>query len=456
MRILLFLLFASTTLVGQTNDQDPKYTVAQLREDFTFFRIKMETKHPNFYLYTSKEVLDKKLDELYSSITKPMTGTEFYRHIASIQQYIKDGHNYLLPGKDQLNFYANNARYFPLDFVLFDSKLFVTKNLSRDSSIMIGDEICTINGENALAIFNRMVEYQVRDGINLQYPKYITQTFFRSYYGFFFGFKDFYEAELKNLSGVKRVVKIEGVPFKEIKNKRDSSPPLRYDRTQFSKGVFWEFNPGKNYTLLTIKTWNNDLLKSDYRQHFKKEIKTFLLELKKNNPGNLIIDLRGNQGGDGKNGILLLKHLLPHSFRYFYSVKKLNSHHKLKNTSRNLTKEHKPSDYIFQGQVYVLTNGGSFSNSGIFSSLIKIHKRGKIIGEETGGNGVILTGGDNNYEFPNTKINLFKATDQMIVSNQIKNTGEGVKPDIEIKPDLNSILNNEDLVLKKAIELCKK
>jgi C-terminal processing protease CtpA/Prc len=101
----------------------------------------------------------------------------------------------------------------------------------------------------------------------------------------------------------------------------------------------------------------------------------------------------------------------------------------------------------------VLTNGGSFSNSGIFAAVIQNKKRGKIIGSETGGNAVLLTGGAGYYALPHTQINMLKATHQMAITDPITNIGAGVQPDIEINPELNDILQNNDVVLKKVISL---
>lgn len=454
MRQTILFLVISVKLFGQTNLPDQIFTVLQLQEDFRFMRNKLETKNPNLYLYNDKKTLDQKFDELYSGIDKPMTATAFYKHISEIQPIIKDGHNYILPSKELQNYFLTNELYFPLNFVVYEQKLIVTQNLSSDNSINSGDEIVSINGKNALELFNEMVNLQVRDGYNLQYPKFITQSFFRSYYGFFFGFCPHYVLEIKTeKSGLKKF-KINALPIAEIKKNRITKYPLRYDRTSFDKGIFWETNIEKNYTLLSIKSWDNKSLKAEYKQNFKKEIKTFISELEKSNPKNLIIDIRGNQGGAYSNGIFLLKHLFNHSFHYYYSTECLNNNGKLKNCLPFATTEKYPKKYVYSGNIFVLVNGGSFSNSGIFSSLIQLYKRGKIVGEETGGNAVTLTGGEGNYILPNTKINFLKATIKMVVTDKIKNTGHGVTPDIIIEPTLEQILNNDDITLKETIKLC--
>lgn len=449
---LLILLYLTVN-----SQQAPKqFTIDQLREDLLFLRHKMETKNVNLYLYTAKKTIDSVFDALYTGINRPMSATEFYFHISALQPYVKDGHNYLLPSQALQKQYAEQALYFPLNFIEYGGKIYITQNFSENSNLQTGDEILTINGQKAMDIFNQLVAHQVRDGDDLLYPKYISQTYFRSYYGFLFGFPPVYKLELMKAGAKKTEVSINALPLAQIKQKRKSLPNPRYDRTNFDSAISWQMNKEQPYALLQIRTWSNDILRSDYRERFKTSIDAFVEALKAGNPQNLIIDLRGNQGGDGGNGIYLLRYLLDTPFTYFYSVKAYNNNMQLRDAAPALTKTNYPMDYVFKGRLYVLTDGGSFSNSAIFASLIQFYKRGKIVGGETGGNGVVLSGGAGYFEAPNTAVNLLKVTNQMITGNGQINREGSVKPDIAIQPGLQEILNNDDVVLKKLVDMIER
>jgi hypothetical protein len=452
-RHFYLLLLICSTLKGQTAVQEPVFTTEQLQEDFLFLRKKLEHNHPNLYLYNTPKVVDAMFDNMYEGIDRAMTGTEFYRYITAMQPTIQDGHNYLLPSAKIQAFHAEHSLYFPLNFTVFNEKLYITQNFSTDTTLQIGDEIAAIDDESAISVFRFLVNHQVRDGHNLSYPQWISQTYFRSYYGFLFGFKAQYKLQIKTSTGTIRTLQIDALPLPTILKKRKATTPLRYDRIDYEKGVYWEMNKDQNYALLTLKTWSNDLMKTEYYQDFKEEINDFIQVLQESSAQNLIIDLRGNQGGDGPNGIHLLRYLLTNRFNYFFSVKKLNRKGKLKNTAPLLTATYKRRPYVFRGDIYVLTNGGSFSNSGIFAAVIQNKKRGKIVGTETGGNAVLLTGGERYYVLPHTQINVLKATHQMAITDPVTNTGAGVQPDIVIQPELNDILQNNDIVLKKVIAL---
>ncbi len=273
---------------------------------------------------------------------------------------------------------------------------------------------------------------------------------------FLFGFPELYKVEIIKADGTKISTAVNALKFAALRQKRQSVISPRYDRINFDTAISWQINKAGNYALLNIRTWSNSILKSDYNQSFKPAINRFIEEIKANEPQNLIIDLRGNQSGEGGNGIYLLRYLLDKPFNYFYSAKAYSKSMQLKNAASLLTKTYYPMDYIFKGNVYVLTNGGSFSNSAIFASLIQTLKRGKTAGGETGGNGVVLSGGAGYFVTPHTAINLLKVTNQMITTNSIVNSGKGVKPDIAIQPTLQQILSNDDVVLKQIITIIER
>lgn len=436
----------------QNTITDNTLTINQLQEDFLFFRNKLEQKHPNLYEYSTKKTLDSLFDSMYARIDKPMSCTAFYRYLCSVQTTIKDGHNYLLPSTENQALYSSKATYFPLNFVIFDKKAIVTQNFSNEKNISIGDEIVEFEGKKMEHLLQEMIDKQVRDGYNLHYPTWITQNYFRSYYGFSFGFKPFYALKIKQKNGEVIDFNIQGLVLSTIRQRRIAAP-RRFDSNNFTKAIFWNIEKEKKYAVLNIKSWSKPILKSDYHQKFKPAIDSFFKEIQNIDIQHIIIDLRNNQGGDGEYGIYLLRYLLAEPFRYNHSVETYNKKHKLKIAAPLLTKTYKPFRTVFKGKIYILTNGGSFSNSSIFSNLIQIHQRGKIIGTETGGNGQLLTGGAGYYILPHSHFNLLKATHKMTISPSLKNTGRGVMPDILIEPTLEDILNNRDKTLEETIKI---
>ncbi len=444
--IAIIILTKTTFCIAQQTIDNVVYSKIQLQEDFGQLRKYLETKHPNLYLYTSKPTMDSVFNSLIVNI-EPMTATQFYYYINSIQPFIKDGHTYLYPSEELTNYNAKNALYLPFDVRWINYKLYIVQNFTNNKDIKIGDALISINGKKAIDIFTDMCNHQVRDGNNISYAEWINQYFFRSYLCNYFGYEPTYKVEYIS-DNENKIAEVNGLKLDSIINIRNSMSYKLFDYNIYKSGINYEF---KNSTaLLNIRTWDNNDYKKKYHQNFKKEVHKFYSELSKNRIENLIIDLRNNQGGSYTNGIYLLKYLLQKPFNYFYSFKVLNRKGELKNTieSSYATRKVNPHKNSFKGKIYVITNGGSFSNSGIFSSIIKATDRGTLVGTETGGSGVVLTGGgDKTYYLTNTKIGYSNTIIEMKVLN-IDNKGTGVKPNVELKPTIQDYMTNTDVVLK--------
>ena len=454
--ILLFLL----TIRLQAQEPiapDRIFSPEQLKADIHYLRNKLETREPNLWLYTSRSVMNQYFDSLESSVTVPMTGRDFYNHISSLASLIKDGHTLILPDKAITDYYRQHVSFFPFEIVTEADRIFIVMNFSADTSISPGTEILSVNGLSSHSVTDRLMKRMVRDGYNEAYPRWILNNYFRSYYGFSLGFPDSFQLQLRSPGGLISTKTIAAVPYHELNARKTDRYPAIAARANNEKGISYSFDSVKQVAYLKILSWHNNILKKQYHQHFRKEIRQFINSLEKSNSKNLVIDLRDNQGGNGENGIYLLQRLLDKPFTYFRSIKKrkgsLQDTARLVNSMKRLTRTWQPARYTFNGKVFVLTNGGSFSNSGIFASVIQEQKRGLIAGTETGGNNVILSGGENYCILPNSRVHVFKATHQMIIATEKKNTGRGVIPDIAIQPTLQDQLQHKDVILETVLGL---
>ena len=86
--ILSFFLLTGSISAQSIREQEPVFSVEQLKSDLQYLRKNIEEKHPNLYLYTEKNELDFAFDSLLNGITKPLTVLEFYKHITFISYRI--------------------------------------------------------------------------------------------------------------------------------------------------------------------------------------------------------------------------------------------------------------------------------------------------------------------------------------------------------------------------------
>ena len=109
------------------------------------------------------------------------------------------------------------------------------------------------------------------------------------------------------------------------------------------------------------------------------------------------------------------------------------------------SKEKPNSENYFDGKVYVLINGGSFSAACIISSKLKENPEITFVGEETGGafNGTVA-GRTSSYELPNSKLKTRLWIMDIAATNKTDEIGRGIFPDKEIIPTKDDLLSGAD------------
>jgi C-terminal processing protease CtpA/Prc len=110
----------------------------------------------------------------------------------------------------------------------------------------------------------------------------------------------------------------------------------------------------------------------------------------------------------------------------------------------------------FDGNVYILTNGLTFSASSLFCSDLKGQKNIKLVGEETGGgwygnSGIMIP----NITLPHTKLKVRLPVFRLVQYQHIPFKGTGVIPDIYVGPNWRDILNGVDTKMEVVKELTK-
>ncbi|MES1222737.1 MAG: S41 family peptidase [Bacteroidota bacterium] len=438
---LLFFPFLLCNLYAfcQQGNFDPaqRFTVEQLRSDLSFLKTKLERKHPNLYLYTPKASFNIFFDSLYRSITAPLIAQEFYHHISVLNSVIKDGHTMFLPGEKLTAYYNQHEKFLPFFFFVSSNRLYIRMNCSGDPALKEGTEISSINGVSTADLLSQLVSRQIRDGYSNTYPEWLLTNYFAAYYGFSFGHPQQYSIGYKNNSAEK-LVTINALAKDSIAYYKKLRYPAKAIPSAEGRGVFIDISQPSNTAILTIKSFNDDILKVLYHQDFKSSISNAFDTLRKSAVANLIIDLRDNQGGDFKPGMILLSYLLNQPVDFLPGSSQ----------SKTIT----PRKDAYNGKLYLLVNGGSFSNSGIVSSYLELTKRAVFIGEETAGGHIIISGEPRDFILPNTRIIAEISTRQFRIQQQ-GNDGRGIIPQYQVIPTIDDIINDRDPVKTFAFNL---
>ncbi|MBP0903595.1 S41 family peptidase [Mariniflexile gromovii] len=509
--IVLMLLMSCGSIKKYNEHITQLHSVEDLRRDVDKVYKQLQQNHPKLYQYTTKEVLDFKFDSLKTAITAPITSRDFYKKLSPVVAQIKQGHISLgsvskrYTKKEKKALKTRKFEFYDLDFEYLDDKLWVVGTKGKDSTV-IGNEVFKIDNELATDLAKQYKTQFASDGYNQTLHNRALGNSFSIFYYKDKGFLDSLKIEFKQKDSLftktfRRILKDDKVKKNDsiarIVAKKSTKEEKQQNRLEAKKKRKEHKKRGyiaskKEYTrnfdfigtdsavaYMKIRAFSNGNYKKFYKESFK------VLDSLKTK--NLILDLRDNGGGriaevdylysyltDNEYVFLApvevnsrfpyLKYLLSNgnptvlkvfgvlstiepatlAFQYLKTKKKDGKiYFKMK-----YNKIRKPKNLNYKGQLYVITNGNSFSASSLLSTHLKANNRAVFVGEETGGayNGCVA-GIYKIYEMPTSKLKIRMGLMQIEAPYKQTPDGYGVKPDIEILPNI------EDRNLHKDPEL---
>lgn len=264
----------------------------------------------------------------------------------------------------------------------------------------------------------------------------------------------------------------------KLKHKNDIKKYFAYKKSSnsFLRELQFPVEGDSTIAVLKIKTFTAG--------HHKKAYQFIFDSIQKHNVQHLILDIRNNGGGyptdinhlysflttrdepqmvinnnvkvnskTAKAGLnfrnpniishtIFLPFFIGNSINDFFKTSKIDDEYYYRvNSKRQLLNE----ENKFKGNLYVLTNGLSYSASSVISSSLQEEGKAIFVGEETGGdfNGTVA-GQTDFYKLPNSKIKLGigMMTFKPNTSRELK--GRGVIPDVTIDMSFDDLLQKKD------------
>ena len=476
--VLFIVLFFYSCSVSKNYDPNRKYSKEQLQKDYTLLRKVLQKEHPSLYWYTSSDSMDYYFNEGYRAIQDSMTELQFgWKILAPLTATIHCGHTSFSMSKGWEKFIRNKSiPSFPLYLKVWDDTMVVFYNLNKnDSVIKKGTIITSINGLNSAEIINIMFDYMVEDGYsdNVNYIR--LSTSFPYFHRNIFGLYKTYNIGYIDSTGLQKYTTIPyfspPVDSLGIKKKIEKKEH-RFNKQHHGQNIrSLQFDT--SYALMTINSFSKGHLKNFFKRSFRK--------LHKKNISNLVIDIRANGGGDINNYVLLTKFLRNTNFKVADSAfsKSKNFSPFTRHISSGffnniglLFLSHKEDDgkyhfgfwerhtftpkrrNHFDGDVYVLINGLTFSASSLFCNSVKGQKNITLVGEETGGgwygnSGIMIP----DIILPRTKLRVRLPFFRIVQYNHVAVKGTGVIPDIYIKPVYEDVVHDVDTKMKRVKEI---
>lgn len=463
-----------------------KYDPATLQQDYTIFRNILQEYHPSLYWFTSKDSMNYYFDNGYAQLSDSMTEPAFRNILLNVITKIRCGHTSLRFSK-KYSKYLDTAhlRTFPLSFKVWPDSLVVIGNLNpRDSILRRGTLVTSINGVPARKLTDTFLNYLVTDGNALigKYQTLSSRGSFGSLYRNLFGIDPSFIVGYQDPFGVEKQVKVSSfLPVRDTSRKL-AGPTLPAPRTpQPSSPPVPRINGNRNIQIDTTLSSAYMTLNTFSRGHgLRKFFRMSFREMKKLNIRNLVVDVRGNGGGDPNLSTLLTKYLADHRFKIadsLYAIRRSGSYNRyIKNfffyRMSLMFAARKKKDGLyhfayfekhyykpkrknhFNGDVYIITGGNSFSATTIFAKSLQHQKNVLIVGEETGGGAYGNTAWKiPDVKLPHTGIRFRLPLFRLVMDQSAVAAGRGLMPDIEAAPSTETIRRGIDPKSEKVREL---
>lgn len=450
--VFIFIIFTQYSIAQQS---EKKFGQNEIMEDLEYLNNSLKDAHYNLYAYTSEKDFSENYQNVKQSITKDsvtlLQATTIFQKVISV---VNNGHTEIdFPAASYTTYAYSGGTLFPLEIAFENNKSLIRKNFSDNPDIKISSEIISINGILMKDILAQIYPQVSAERTYFKNAKIEIISFPRLYWQVF-GKQDNFQIKIRSNGTIKKysiksVNLIEGYEMKrmEILNSK-------MELTFFDKSAY--LNPG-NF--------------SGDEQKYQSFIDSAFVEIKKQNSKNLIIDLRNNAGGNDSFSDYLVSYFAGKPFKWNseFTLKTsqfLKEHTRKHNDTTDIYFKkiltHKDGDIYnyefdeyqpqpkkkrFKGDVYVLVNRQSHSQSAVTASQIQDYKFGTIVGEETG-DFPTLYASQFQYKLPNTGI-VVKASKGQIVRVNGSKKQEGVIPDIMIKDHL---LDEEDEILNGLLK----
>jgi Peptidase family S41 len=460
-----------------------KYSSQEVEYDYQVFENMLKESHPGLYWYTGKDSMEYYFRKGASELKDSMTEPQFRKVLSYVVSKIDCGHTSVKASNHYMR-HIDSSRFkiFPLSMKFWDDSAVVAANLNRkDSVLKRGVVITAINNKNIQEILDTIFQYLPADGYNRTHK---LQTLsnrgsFGSNYTSLFGQSDKYSISYLDSAGATKSISVPYYnPLADSLN--------RFSGRSIAKITHWERKESerlsarqlqidnKNKTaIMDVNTFGKGYrLKRFFKQSFK--------ELQENNINYLVIDLRGNGGGNVMNSIMLSRFLIDKPFKladslytlsrrssygrhiqnYFFNrvfmlfttKKRSDGYYHFGYFERHYFKPKKKNH--FDGKTYILIGGNSFSATTLFTESLIKEDNVFVVGEETGGGAYGNTAWlIPDVVLPETRVRFRLPLFRLVIDKGIPKTGRGVQPEIEVKPTVEAIKNGADFKMDKVKEL---
>lgn len=414
-------------LVSFSGDVPMQLSPEQMKKDILELRKGLEKNHPGLYWYTPKEQFNSLWNHLNARIDRPMTDEEFFRLLLPVVAKVKCSHTLFYPSKEIMS----RGRRFPLSINFVKGKGYIMSD-SGQNNIPNGSELVAINGKSLDRIVDIILPDLQAQGGNIGWKYVILENDFQNYYYYIVEQPDKFIIEYIDPDTKQKVEReLPGAADQNLKTHwskwypNEAGTPMNFSFTN------------NEVAIITIKSLSKGRYKM-YHQDFEETLAKYFKEIKEKGTRKVVIDLRGNEGGNKPELI------------YSYIARP---------GDRNVNASNdffKPPKDAFQGHAIVLTNERSISSQETFVSIFKNNNRGLTIGRPTSGSYNGLCGGNKRkIMLPASHFEIhipLHASNWTYTKDINYQVGNGFPPDVQVDESIDDILAGRDSAMQVALD----
>jgi hypothetical protein len=456
-------------------DPAGRYSVVQMQADLAYVRGALQEAHPALYWYTSKDSLDRAFAQAAAALTHPLAEPEYWKILQTVVARVHCGHTRVQHSAAYRAWFRRQPHpYLPFTVAVRQNRLFIAQNQSLAPELRPGTELLAIDGHPVTEVLPRLRSLISADGYGTGFQDQELEVgFFDAYYWSFYEAKAAYPLLVHDSTGQQRQLTPLPRPAQPAASASlaSAAAPLtaaqQRDR-QLARLHTVRYPESLSATaILRIKEFSYDELE-DYKQFHAQ----LFADLAQRRIKQLVIDLRGNGGGNNLLSVDLCRYLLKRNFivtksalapvlapsftqpdstkaAYFDAthVKPLpDGTFAFTNSTVGVQQPYRGR--YFRGRVVVLVDGGTFSAASNLTASLRAQRRITVVGEETGGGEAGCSGGNiSELVLPQTHLVLQLPHFRMLTACPHPRLGRGVRPDVEVVPTPQQVATHTDAVL---------
>jgi hypothetical protein len=494
-------LFGSLLCQGRALSWDgipTSLTSAKLLEDVDVLQRVYELAHPGLYRYNTKAQMDGHFATLRAEFARDRTLADSYVIISQFLAKIKCGHtyaNFFNQPKEVVRAIFSGKNRVPFCFRWIEGRMIVTRDLSQEPKLKPGSEILAINGIRVPDILAKLMTISRADGANDAKRVADLEVLGTSKYEAFNVFLPlFFPAIGEHMEILVRETSTEGpntvtVTAQDL-DQRKALAKANKEPQRGEAEPLWRFEQLDQRTAyLRMPSWALYNSKWDWHGFLERGLD----DLIDRRVSGLIVDLRGNEGGQDVGNTLIAR-ITPAEVRYdryqrytryrslplpkafdayldtwdwsfkdwgqaakderegFFRMTRFDDDEKGDVIS--------PRGRRYGGRVAVLIGAANSSATFQFAQLVKENKLATLVGQTTGGNQRGINGSAFLFvALPNSRIEV----DLPLVGNFVgdeRPTGTeipfrtirdaGIDPDVPVTPSIDDIARGVDTELRVA------